>query len=194
MLTMALEFCIAFSNKETAENAAEIYGGRLYEDVNDRDLHIPFAALLCTTNPNLDSLLTASDVGGYLVDRRVMKTRNLINPLGPQPGVVGVFTLVANAKLGHEAADRHWRDGHTPLALSIHLAMSNYAQLSVLHRFSGPVWDGFALCGFESEQDLRTKFFASKEGEQIIAEDVAKFADTKLSPRRVVAKESVFDV
>ncbi|SVC51240.1 uncharacterized protein METZ01_LOCUS304094, partial [marine metagenome] len=29
MLTMALEFCIAFSNKETAENAAEIYGGRL---------------------------------------------------------------------------------------------------------------------------------------------------------------------
>jgi hypothetical protein len=72
--------------------------------------------------------------------------------------------------------------------------MSNYAQLSVLHRFSGPVWDGFALCGFESEQDLRTKFFASKEGEQIIAEDVAKFADTKLSPRRVVAKESVFDV
>ena len=107
MLTMALEFCLAFSNKETAENAAENYGGRLYEDVNDRDLHIPFAALLCTTNPNLNSLLTASDVGGYLVDRRVMKTRDLLNPLGPQPGVVGVFSLVANASMGHDAADRH---------------------------------------------------------------------------------------
>ncbi|MBT3425428.1 MAG: EthD domain-containing protein [Gammaproteobacteria bacterium] len=192
MQAMALEFCLAFSNKDTAKHTAEMVGGRLYEDVNDRDLHNPFAALLCTTHPDLSALLSAADVGAYLIDRREMKTRDLVQPQGPQPGAVGVFTLVANTDMGHDAADRHWRDGHTPLALSIHLAMSNYAQLSVLHCFAGPLWDGFALCGFESEQDLRTRFFASREGEKIIAEDVAKFADTKLSPRRVVAVETRF--
>ena len=191
---MALEFCLAFSHKHTAKRAAEMVGGRLYEDVNDRDLHNPFAALLCTTHPDLKALLAVADVGGYLVDRRVMKSRDLVHPQGPQPGAVGVFAMVAKMDLGHEAADRHWRDRHTPLALSIHLAMSNYAQLSVLHRFAGPVWDGFALCGFESEQDLRTGFFASPEGERLIAEDVAKFADTKRSPRRVVATETRFVV
>ena len=189
-----MEFCLAFSHKHTAKRAAEMVGGRLYEDVNDRDLHNPFAALLCTTHPDLKALLAVADVGGYLVDRRVMKSRDLVHPQGPQPGAVGVFAMVAKMDLGHEAADRHWRDRHTPLALSIHLAMSNYAQLSVLHCFAGPVWDGFALCGFESEQDLRTRFFASPEGERLIAEDVAKFADTKRSPRRVVATETRFVV
>ena len=187
---MALEFCFAFSDKETATAAAETYGGTLLSDVKDRDVPNPFAALLCTMNPDSIPLLTAAEVGAYLVDRRVIKHRAALNAVGSQPGAVGVFALVAKSELGHQAADRHWRDRHAPLALSIHLAMSNYAQLSVLHRFKGPVWDGFALCGFESVEDLQTRFFATKAGEQLIAEDVRKFADTKRSPRRIVACET----
>ncbi len=187
---MALELCFAFSTKRTARSVAEAHGGCLYEDVKDRLQHQPFAALLCTNHPDLTALLSAADVGAYLIDRRVMKARETLNSVGPQPGAIGVFTLVANPKLGHDVADQHWRDQHTPLALSIHLAMSHYAQLSVLHRFKGPVWDGFALCGFESVEDLETRFFATKAGERLIAQDVNRFADTQASPRRVVALET----
>ena len=190
---MTLEFCFAFSNKLAAKQAAEAYGGYLYDDVKDRTQHHPFASLLCSTNPDITSLVSVADVGAYLIDRRVMKHREVLNPVGVQPGVVGVFTLIAKAELGPVAADAHWRDQHTPLALSIHLAMSNYAQLSVLHRFKGPAWDGFALCGFESVEDLQTRFFATKAGERLIAEDVNRFADTRLSPRRVVAIETRYE-
>lgn len=191
---MALELCFAFSNKRVARQAAEAFGGCLYEDVKDRLQHQPFAVLLCTNHPDLTALLSRADVGAYLIDRRVMKARDPLKPVGPQPGAIGVFTLIANPKLGHVAADQHWRDHHTPLALSVHLAMSNYAQLSVLHRFKGPVWDGFALCGFESLEDLQTRFFATKAGERLIAEDVNRFADTQLSPRRVIASETRYEV
>jgi hypothetical protein len=187
---MTIELCFAFSDKRVARQAAEGYGGCLYEDVKDRLHYQPFAALLCTTHSDLTALLSVADVGAYRVDRRVMRVRDTLNPTGPQPGAIGVFTLVANSKLGHDAADEHWRDKHTPLALSIHKAMSNYAQLSVLHRFKGPAWDGFALCGFESIEDLETRFFASKAGARLIAEDVNRFADTQASPRRVVVLET----
>lgn len=187
---MTVELCFAFSNKRAARQAAEGYGGCLYEDVKDRLHHQPFAALLCTNHPDLSMLLSVADVGAYRVDRRVMKARHPLTPVGPQPGAIGVFTMVANPKLGHDAADEHWRDEHAPLALSIHLAMSNYVQLSVLHRFKGPAWDGFALCGFESIEDLETRFFATKAGARLIAEDVNRFADTQASPRRVVVLET----
>ena len=36
--------------------------------------------------------------------------------------------------------------------------MSHYRQLSVVHRLHGPAWDGFALCGFDSIEDLRERF------------------------------------
>ena len=65
--------------------------------------------------------------------------------------------------------------------------MTHYYQLSIVHRFAGPQWNGFALCCFKTESDLRLHFFNSKDGERRIAEDVRKFADTRRSPRRVVA-------
>ena len=187
---MTKELCLAFSNKHVAKQVAKDYGGCLYEDVKDRLHHEPFAALLCTNLLDVTALLSVADVGAYRVDRRVMKARDPLTPVGPQPGAIGVFTMVANPKLGHDAADEHWRDEHAPLALSIHLAMSNYTQLSVLHRFKGPAWDGFALCGFESIEDLETRFFASKSGARLIAEDVNRFADSQASPRRVVVLET----
>ncbi len=191
---MTAEFCFAFSHKRIARQAAEAFGGCLFEDVKDRPQHEPFAALLCTNHPDLTAPLSVADVGAYRVDRRVMKARDTLNPVGQQPGAIGIFTLVANSKLGHDAADQHWRDRHTPLALSIHLAMTHYTQLSVQHRYKGPVWDGFALCGFESIEDLETRFFATEAGARLIAQDVSRFADTQASPRRVVVQETRFKV
>jgi hypothetical protein len=69
--------------------------------------------------------------------------------------------------------------------------MSHYTQLSVVHRLHGPEWDGFALCGFDSMDDLRERFFDGPQGRIAIREDVARFADTRSSPRRlIVAEES----
>ena len=66
--------------------------------------------------------------------------------------------------------------------------MTHYYQLSVLQRFKGPAWNGFALCCFSSEEDLRNKFFNTPDGETAIARDVAIFADPRKSPRRVISR------
>ena len=104
------------------------------------------------------------------------------------PISVGISPMVANPEIGPEAADKHWREQHAPIALEVHNAMTHYYQLSVMHRFSDEDWNGLALCCFASEDDLRNKFYSPAEGKQRRAEDVAKFADTKRSPRRVVTR------
>ena len=74
-----------------------------------------------------------------------------------------------------------------------HVAMTHYAQLSLVHRLHGPEWDGFALCGFDSIEDLKERFFETEEGRIAIRKDVATFADTKLSPRRLIAIETRYE-
>ena len=93
-------------------------------------------------------------------------------------------------ELTHLEADRHWRDRHAPLALRHHVAMTRYTQLSVVHRIHGPTWDGFALCGFDTLRDLRERFFSGSEGRVAIRRDIATFADTERSPRRLIAIET----
>ena len=66
--------------------------------------------------------------------------------------------------------------------------MSHYTQLSVVHTIDGFPYDGFALCGFENLEDCKTRFFAGPEGQQIIRDDVASFADTRTSPRRLLTR------
>ena len=68
--------------------------------------------------------------------------------------------------------------------------MTHYTQLGVVHCIHGPQWDGFALCGFDSVEDLRQRFFGSPEGKIAIRRDVAFFADTEKSPRRLIATEA----
>ena len=63
---------------------------------------------------------------------------------------------------------------------------------SIVERFSGEDYDGIALCGFGSEDDLRLRFFDGPEGQQAIRDDVASFADTSRSPRRVLCQEWTF--
>ena len=100
--------------------------------------------------------------------------------------------MLRHPDLSHADADRYWRDRHAPLALRIHVAMSNYTQLSIVHRISGPPWDGFALCGFDSLEDLRDRFYDGPAGREAIREDVARFADPAHSPRRLIAVEETY--
>jgi hypothetical protein len=83
---------------------------------------------------------------------------------------------------------------HAPLALEHHAAMSQYTQLSVLQQISGTSYDGFALCGFESIDDLRQRFFTTPASRDVILADIARFADTRKSPRRLIALETSFRV
>ena len=71
--------------------------------------------------------------------------------------------------------------------------MWDYTQLSIIHTFSGPELDGFALCSFASMQDLKERFFTDDEARSIIGADVATFASPS-SPRRVLATETIYGV
>ena len=68
--------------------------------------------------------------------------------------------------------------------------MTHYYQLTVVHKFFGEPWNGFAFCCFATEDDLRDRFYDSAQGKRRVAQDVVKFADTKNSPRRVVTRLS----
>jgi len=187
-----MELVAAFSDRIKANLVAIETQGTLLADERKDTSHLPFAALVACSTDDLHYLLDAADVGVYLVCRRSVKLKADRETLGRLPGVIGLFTLVAHPDLGHQRADQHWRDNHAPLALKVHTAMSHYNQLSIVHRFAGPEWDGFALCGFNTIEDLRTRFFNTKEGEAAINEDVARFSDHKKSPRRIIATETRF--
>ena len=161
----------------------------MFEASAEATQHLPFAALVLGTSPRLMDLKKRKDEGLYLVNERTLLNQPLSALTQDMlPASVGIFPMVANADIGPEAADRHWHEQHAPIALKVHTAMTHYYQLAVMHKFSGADWNGLALCCFASEDDLRNRFYNSKEGKQRVAEDVAKFADTMSCPRRVVTR------
>ena len=184
-----LKIAAVFSDKVVAGKVAHLSQSLMFEASTETTQHLPFAALVLGGSPSLMDLQKRTDVGLYLVNERTILNQPL-STLNEDmlPVSVGVFPIVANAEIGPEAADRHWHEQHAPLALEVHTAMTHYYQLSVMHRFSGEDWNGLALCCFANEDDLRNKFYNSSKGKQRVAEDVAKFADTKNSPRRVVTR------
>lgn len=129
---------------------------------------------------------TAADIGLYRVTvRRMRHQRRFWPPDTVSPGVTAAFAMLRKPGLTHEQADGHWRDHHAPLALRHHPGMWHYHQVSVDGVLDGPSYDGFALCAFASEQEMAERFFGGPEDREIISTDVAKFADTTNSPRRV---------
>jgi len=173
-------YVAATTDLEAARSRLTSTGGILYAD--DRPLweHLPFRGLLVVAEESAAALDGVGDVGVYRAYRRVLK-----------PGrarVVGLFPLCRAPGMSHEAADAHWRDVHGPLALIHHGDMTEYVQLSVEETRSGATFDGFALCGFETPDDVRHRFYSTTEGPGAIAEDVRRFADVKRSPRRLVAQ------
>jgi hypothetical protein len=185
---MNTELCAAFSNRELARTIAEERKCTLYIDEREDISKLPFAALICIDTDNLEDLIQQADIGVYLAFRRVIKKRTPDKSIG-HSGLLSLHTLVAHPDLGHRIADDYWRENHASLALRVHETMIYYHQLSILHCFKGPAWDGFALLGFASIDDLRNKYFNSPKGKTEIFRDIETFADTQKSPsRRLVAK------
>lgn len=188
-----IELVAVGNDIQRAHTVAATVGGALLCDERDDAPSLPFRTLVSATTDDLDTLLTAADVGAYIVCRRVIKPRVRELPsVRPLDGAIALYPLVHHPDLTHRQADIHWRDVHAPLALEHHPAMTHYVQLSVVHRIHGPAWDGFALCGFDTLEDLRERFFSGPEGRVAIRQDIATFADTERSPRRLIATETSY--
>jgi len=179
-----LLWAAACSEVSRARALAEQIQGTVYADLRPDPSKLPFAALTTGACEDLSEVSTYADLGLYLVCERTIKAGCA--------NVFGLFPMIAHPELTHRAADDHWRDKHGPLALEQHAYMTEYLQLSVVETRHGPNFDGFALCGFDNEVDLRERFFSEPNGAQIIAADVAKFADTQRSPRRLIAVPTRF--
>jgi len=176
----SLKFAVASNDIERAQSLAADLQGVCYTDARESWQHLPFRALCVGLTDDFSAVQEAADVGLYLVCERVIKPG--------QGEVFGLFPMVHNAQLTHVQADAHWRDKHGPLALEHHIHMTHYLQLAAVHRFNGPDFDGFALCGFANEKDLRERFYTTKESVKVIAADVQTFADPKGSPPRLIAR------
>ena len=178
-------FAAATTDLEGARALAAACGGTLYLDERPEWQHLPFRGLLVVAAEDAESVAGVGDVGTYRLERRVIKPG--------QAAVYGLFPMVRAPSLTHQQADAHWRDLHGPLAIKHHGHMTHYLQLSVEEVLSGLPLDGFALCGFASEADLRDRFYSTEDGPAVIAADVARFSDLKRSPRRLIVTESRFE-
>ena len=198
---------VTSNNRGLIYQTAKAMGGTVFEETRSDDAvmkKLPCQILLKTVTDNLESLKEIADVGLYLVCERTIKTRSNRHKIHPHTrhedsdasqileGVIGLSPMVSNPALGHRESDSHWRDAHAPLALKSHSAMSHYRQLSVVHCFTGPAWDGIALCGFDTLEDLKERFFDSDDAKRAIMKDISHMADTKNSPRRLIVSETIF--
>ncbi len=189
-----LEFVATGNDLDAAAAVAAELGGVTYTAAPDDPRELPFRALVRAITDDMRAIQPAAGVGSYLVFSRVVRSRPEPAVAGePSTGVTALFPMLRHPDLDHHQSDAHWRDIHAPLAQIHHPGMWDYTQLSVIHTFSGPELDGFALCSFASMQDLKERFFTDDEARSIIRADVATFASPN-SPRRVVATETIYGV
>jgi hypothetical protein len=175
----AHEIVLVSSQADDFVELAATHGGTLYLDDRPQAAGLSFRALL-RLPAHAEEAISTRDTGVY---RAICRT---IKP-GPVSDMA-VFPMLRRSSLTHDAADAHWRDVHAPLALVHHAAMSQYLQLSITETLSGVAYDGIALCGFRSLDDLKNHFYSGEDSVQIIADDVRKFADTRRSPRRLITR------
>lgn len=181
-----LEFLALGSDPDAAREVAASLGATALLADSERAARAPFVTVVRAVTSDPGRLGPVATEGLYVIYRRQVKARpQLWAHHGPTPGVVAVFGLALRAGLSHQEGDQHWRDVHAPLALRHHVGMWDYAQCSVVQRLDGPDFDGFALCGFATENDLRHRFYDDDRGRAAIADDVASFADPDRSTRRV---------
>ena len=180
-----LELIALGSDPRRAREVAAHLGAVAYAVGEDAPPALPFRSLVRASTSDFDALAPAADLGCYVSYRRNMREESAERVGAQVRGVVAVFGLHREPSLTHREADEHWRDIHAPLALRHHPGMCDYRQCSVVSVLRGPRYDGFALCKFASERDLKERFFDDARGREIILADIAKFADTDRSPRAV---------
>jgi hypothetical protein len=178
-----LELLALTSDASAASDVAESLGGLSYRNHETESDRRPYSGLIRVVTDRIEPLAEVADVGLYTAAARVIKAPS--RPASPDR-VVGSFGLVHHPDLSHTGADDHWRDLHGPLALRCHAAMCDYTQLSIVAVHRGLELDGIALCAFDSRQDLRERFFNDDAARAEVEADVASFADTTRSPRRVI--------
>ena len=180
-----LEFVVIGNDVAAARELADAIGAIVY--VDDRVVDgLAFRTLVRAVTDRPTVLAPAADVGTYVVLARPQKIR--YRPVDKRSIVVQINAMVASEALSSDTADSHWRDVHAPLALRHHVGMTQYTQLSVVHTLDGEPYRGFALCEFDTEADFRDRFYDGPDGQQAIHADIAKFADMKRSPRRLIAR------
>jgi hypothetical protein len=166
-----------------AVDVARAIGGTAYV-ANDGQRDPVFTSLVIGTDR--DAVAGMADIGLYRVHVRPMRhQRRFWAPGDASPGVTAAFGMLRRPDLTHEQSDAHWRDVHAPLALRRHPGMWHYHQVSIDEVLDGRFFDGIALCAFASDQDLVERFYGGPEDQEAIRDDVARFADTANSPRRV---------
>ena len=174
----SIEIVAATSDISAAQEAASSVRGQLFID-NREHAKVPFRALVTAVTDDITPLEEIADFGLYVVCRRTIKA-----------GTAGAYSLspmIHHPDKTHKECDTHWRDVHAPLALVHHAYMTHYAQLSVIRKLQGTDMDGFAFCGFATADDIRDRFFTTKESVPVILADIQNFADTKNSPKPLIA-------
>lgn len=184
-----LKLAMIFADKQAWHSEPEDDAHLIFTTPKAEIERLPFARMILGTSPRLLEQAERSAIGLYLVSEHTMLNQPLSDLSSEQlPGSVGIFPMIALPAMSSAAAHDHWRNVHAPLALEEHKAMTHYYQLHIAHKFFGPEMHGIALCCFATEQDLRERMYTSEAGKRRIAEDIVKFADTRRSPRKVVAE------
>ena len=187
------ELVVTGNDPDAAAEAAARVGGVCYAADPDDRREFPFRTLVRAMTDAPDALAPAATVGTYLAFSRIIRERPLESDPGtPSPGLTAIFPMVHHPDLTHAQGDSHWRDTHSPLALRHHPGMWDYTQLSVVATLNGPSYDGFAMVSFASLDDMRERFFGDDHDREVILADVAQFADTERSPRRVITTETIY--
>ena len=122
-----LKIAAVFADKREAERVANLSQSLMFQASAKTTEHLPFATLVLGTSPVLVDLKQQNGVSLYLVNERAVLNEPL-SALNQHslPASVGIFPMVANAEIGAEAADRHWRAQHAPIALEVHTAITHY--------------------------------------------------------------------
>ena len=132
----------------------------------------------------VDALADLGPPHVYAVDSRRVKAYPRTWPDATRTPGVEMLVAVRRAPAVDAAGfDAHWRDRHAPLALRHHPGMWEYRQLVVraIHTPGSPDFDGIAVIGFPTHEDLRDRLYDSPAGQKVIEEDVARFIDLSRS-------------